>query len=101
MTGLGASAIAESHAVCDAPPREALGTAGCVRQRIPVRRLPGEAAPLTTRDSLAAVVGTLGAAAVTVIVAAAVLALLVAEYAALWVTLVAPWLSTAGAAARW
>jgi hypothetical protein len=101
MTTLGATAILENHAVCNGPPREALGSAICLRQHLPERRLPCEAAPSSIRDSLATVVGWLGAAVVTIVVAAAVLALLVAEYAALWAMLVAPWLSTAGAAARW
>jgi hypothetical protein len=101
MTALNATAILESHAVCDGPTRQALGSAICPRQHLLARRLPCEAAPPTIHDSLATFVGWLGAAVVTIVVAAAVLALLVAEYAALWAMLVAPWLSTAGAAARW
>ena len=101
MTALNATAILESHAVSDGRPRQVPSSAICLRQHLPARRLPCEAAPPTIHDPLAIVLGWLGAAVVTILVAAAVLALLVAEYAALWAMLVAPWLSTVGAAARW
>ena len=102
MSALGTATLGDRHSL-DAPPsgHAAPGRFGSVQPTDGAFTTNQGCAAQAARDRLGATVGWLSAAAVTVLVAAGVLALLVAEYAALWAVLVAPWLGTVGPIPRW